>query len=149
MEAEKDPQISATPLILASLFLIIFNLMSVLRIVENTKDATIKGTVFEEILKNMLIDHFTMIILGIGLIVFASSFNKNSTNTLKMKSTNKDSRDLFGKPIPAPIKQESDVVEEFTVPKDLIEWIDENGQKWKKIGETLYWWNVSGWQRHE
>ena len=149
MEAKKGPQISSTPLILASLFLIIFNLISVLRIVENTKEASIKGTIFEEILKNMIIDHFTMIILGIGLIVFASSFNKNSTNTLEMKSTNKDSRDLFGKSIPAPVKQEPDVVKEFTVPKDLIEWIDENGQKWKKVGEVLYWWNVSGWQRHE
>ena len=98
----------------------------------------------------MIIDHFTMIILGIGLIAFALSFNKNSTNEV--------SRDLFGKPIPAsgpsgpaPGTGPSGVppVEEFKVPEDLIEWIDENGQKWKKVGEALYWWNVSGWQRHE
>ena len=145
MEREENQQISAKPLVLASLFLIGFNLISALRILENTKESAIKGTIFEEILMNMLIDHFVMIILGVGLIVFASSFNQ--------KPKNKVSRDFYGKPISSPEKQEPDelirLLEEFTVPEDLIEWIDENGQKWKKIGETLYWWNVSGWQRHE
>tara|TARA_B100001142_G_scaffold297267_1_gene319572 strand:+ start:246 stop:920 length:675 start_codon:yes stop_codon:yes gene_type:complete len=28
------------------------------------------------------------------------------------------------------------------------EWTDSDGHKWKKLAGQLYWWNGSGWQRH-
>jgi hypothetical protein len=28
------------------------------------------------------------------------------------------------------------------------EWIDSKGYRWKKLGENLYWWNVSGWEKY-
>ena len=28
------------------------------------------------------------------------------------------------------------------------EWTDSNGHKWKKLAGQLYWWNGTGWQRH-
>ena len=103
MKGEKSPQVSAMPVLFAGIILIIFNIISVLRILENTKDSGIKDTIFEEILMNMIIDHFTMIILGFGLIVFASSvsvFAKKSTEN--MGSIVKGNRQITKPNLPNP-----------------------------------------------
>jgi len=125
MGRERSPQISAAPLFFVGFILIIFNLISVIRILQSTNDSNIKGTIFEDILMNMIIDKFTMIILGLGLILFASSvalFTKESTDNIQDSVVKGDEH-----------------ISKRNLPNPLSKGVIEDGFEWLEHGESHYY----------
>jgi phosphoglycerol transferase MdoB-like AlkP superfamily enzyme len=45
------------------------------------------------------------------------------------------------------VQKEEHHVESVSVSSEL-EWTDSAGHKWKKLSGQLYWWNGTGWKRH-